>query len=788
MLSHKYVPYITLPTRIVSDPTRVSATCIDHIFIKYPIQDVRTDVLSGMIFCDISDHLPCFVSIKTDIGVSSKARPMTRLYGKTNCAKFINEMYTTSWDEVFVDDLDWYTQFVLKIKCIFEASFPLVCVSRKRSHDKPWINAGLKKCIRHNHHLYKKSITRPTKQRTLIYKQYNATLKRCVEASRCKYYHDLFDNNKNAAYNLWKNLGTVLNPNKKRKSNIIDKLFVNGKVVTDKKEIPTVLNKYFCNIGKNLQRELNVNDDDDSFKRYLPAPRIDSFYLRPTTTDEILLEIQKLNPKKATGPDGISAKILQLCPEIFAVNLTKIYNKAIANAEYPTLMKISKVISLFKKGEKHNPGNYRPISLLSCFNKILEKIVCKQLTKYLELKNILFTFQFGFRKGYSTSLALTETTDSIRRLIDEKNYVLGIFVDLTKAFDTVDHEILLYKMGVYGVRGHANKFFRSYLSNRSQYTLVNGFESPASIIKCGVPQGSVLGPILFLIYINDLYLAINQGLARLFADDTGIFVHSKNFGTLIDAAKRELSALCEWCKSNKLTINSSKTCFVIFHSKNKYAHPDCQELVIPAMTIKRVKNTKYLGLIFDEMLTWNEHVKQLSGSLLKYFGIFNHVKALMTTQTARQLYFSFIYSRISYGIEVYGNCTVKTLQKIQVLQNKLLKLILRKDSRTPTNDLHQELHLLKVKDIQKMKILCFVNNCLLGSCAPSFNNYFVERDNVYNFRRSHLLAPRTRTELGSLSIKVQGCRLWNGLPESVKAFRYQQNFKKYIVKHILQYA
>ena len=187
-------------------------------------------------------------------------------------------------------------------------------------------------------------------------------------------------------------------------------------------------------------------------------------------------------------------------------------------------MKLAKVIALFKKGQKHVPDNYRPISLLSVFNKNFEKLICKRLVDYLELKKLIYEHQSGFRAKHSTTLSLIECIDTVKQLLDDGNCVLGLFLDLKKAFDTVDHQILLYKLSNLGIRGHANDFFRSYLTNRRQYTLVNGVESNIEVTNCGVPQGSVLGPILFLIYINDMKESIQQSFIRLFADDTGQFM------------------------------------------------------------------------------------------------------------------------------------------------------------------------------------------------------------------------------------------------------------------------
>ena len=226
------------------------------------------------------------------------------------------------------------------------------------------------------------------------------------------------------------------------------------------------MNEHFCTVGESLQSALPPCDNH-TFKNDLPNRIVNTFVLSHVHFEEIIREIKNLDPKKAIGPDGIGAKIVKLCPDIFADNLLKIFNNSIEKGEYPSEMKIARVIALHKKGNKSEPDNYRPISLLSCFNKIFERLLCTQLHSFLEKYKILVEFQFGFRQDHSTILALTEITDNIKNLLDNRNYVLGLFIDLSKAFDTVDHSILLYKLSHYGIRGHTNKFFKSYLTERN---------------------------------------------------------------------------------------------------------------------------------------------------------------------------------------------------------------------------------------------------------------------------------------------------------------------------------
>ena len=779
LLSYKFLPYIIVPSRI----TQVTATCIDHIFLRKSNHDMLINITSGLIFNDLSDHLPCFISLKNEIK-HGKNRPFTRLFGDKNSQQFVQKMTDLYWDGLYTDVIpDWFTAFIMKVKLLFDSSFPIVRVSRKRSHDRPWISSGLKISIKRNHKLYRDSLI-GSQHVISKYKSYNKILRRSIKIAESNYFRELFDNSKNSVIKLWKSLGNFINTSGKKSKTRIDKIMCNGKYITDPQSISNVMNNYFCNIGKSLQDNIPPTGPDE-FKNYLPPAIVNSFFLRPIEVDEIINLINKLNPRKSSGPDGISGKLLKLCPQIFAYNMKIIFNKAIETGEYPCEMKIAKVIALFKKGNKYISNNYRPISLLSIFDKIFEKLICKQLLSFMEKNKILYDFQFGFRKNHSTSLAMIETTDSIRRLIDDKNYVLGIFVDLTKAFDTVDHDILLEKMNNYGIRGHANNFFRSFLTNRKQFSCINGIDSSLLNINCGVPQGSVLGPILFLIYINDLHRALPDCKVRLFADDTGIFINNTDFETLTVQSKYILEKLFLWCNHNKLIVNSDKTCFIVFHANNKNAHRNFTEIKIQDNTIARVSSTKYLGIIFDEKLTWKEHVNYICNSLLKYFGIFNHIKSFIDKSVVRQLYFSFIYSRISYGIEVFANDFKKHAVRLQIIQNKLLKLVLRMDRMTPTNTLHAHLQLLKITDIYKVKVIVFVNNILLGKCPDVFNDYFVMNEPSYNLRHTGLTVHRTRTRLGSLGVYITGAQLWNGLPDTIKQFRFQANFKKLLTKHYI---
>ena len=296
---------------------------------------------------------------------------------------------------------------------------------------------------------------------------------------------------------------------------------------------------------------------------------INSFGLVETDASEIVSVVKSLKTKTSAGHDNIPVDIMKLTINQTASVLAKIVNKSFTEGKVPNLLKIAKVSPVFKSGDKSIISNYRPISILPSFSKIFEKLVYNRLINYLNKYCVLSNNQYGFRSNYSTSLAILEMVDKISEAIDNKYYSLGIFIDLSKAFDTINHDIMLGKLEYYGIRGQALSWFKSYLQNRSQYVTYNGCESPHLPISCGVPQGSILGPILFLIYINDIINVSELLHSILFADDTNLFAFHRDLNSLVDLINKELKVLSLWFKVNKLSLNVDKTVFMVFTSNQK---------------------------------------------------------------------------------------------------------------------------------------------------------------------------------------------------------------------------
>ena len=449
-------------------------------------------------------------------------------------------------------------------------------------------------------------------------------------------------------------------------------LLINNNLINDPTQVANEFNNYFSNIAKNLQAKIHSQGQD--FNKYLGDKSKNTFFISPTDKTEIIDIINKhINMNKASGPNSFPSMIIDLIKEQLAEPLSDIINLSFEKGIYIDKLKISRIVPIYKeKGDKLLCKNYRPISLLSNINKIYEKLMHKRLYSFFEDQNLIFKNQFGFRKHHSTTHALTDLTEDIRQAIDSNKYACGIFVDLQKAFDTVDHNILLKKLEHYGIRGIANDWIRSYLTNRQQYVSISGHDSEITTTELGVPQGSVLGPLLFLIYINDLHNAIKFSTTRHFADDTNLLIKNDSLKQLKKHANYDLRQLCHWLIANKISLNCDKTEMIIFRHPNKKMNYNVK-IRINGRKLQPSSHVKYLGVLLDPHLNWSYHANTLSAKLTRATGMLSKIRHYVDEKTVRNIYFGIFSSIMTYGAQVWGQFPNKHICRIQKIQNKALK-------------------------------------------------------------------------------------------------------------------
>ena len=481
-----------------------------------------------------------------------------------------------------------------------------------------------------------------------------------------------FERNSVNLRNTWRGIKSIINLKEKDKSNSFS-LMINNEINTEPSVIANEFNNYFSSIASKLQASIHSQDQD--FHRFLHNKSEHSLFITPTTKYEVLDTITGNINNKASGPNSIPNNILLLVKDIIANPLADIFNLSVSTGIYIDKLKISKIIPIFKeKGDKCFTKNYRPISLLSNINKIFEKIIHKRLYEFMEKQGFIYENQFGFRKHHSTTHALIDLTKDIRQAVDNNFYSCGVFIDLQKAFDTVDHDILLKKLDHYGIRGIANDWFRSYLKNRKQYVHISGFNSELENVNFGVPQGSVLGPLLFLIYINDLHHAIKYSKTRHFADDTNLLINNNSLKQLKKRLNFDLRQLSNWLKAYKISLNCSKTEYIIFRHPNKQVNYDLK-IKINGKRLVPSKCVKYLGIVLDPHLNWSFHVDSLAPKLTRAAGMLAKIRYYVPENTLRSIYFGIFASLLTYASQVWGQFCNKYISRLQTIQNKAIRII-----------------------------------------------------------------------------------------------------------------
>ena len=434
-------------------------------------------------------------------------------------------------------------------------------------------------------------------------------------------------------------------------------------------------NDFFVNIGNSV--EAKIPTVDTHFSDFLKNTNNNnsSFFLKPVNEDELKIMICNLATSKSCGPNSIPTNLLKDNFEFFIQPLKHIINLSFSEGCFPQILKLAEVCPIFKKKDKNKCENYRPISLLSNLSKLFERAMHTRIYDFFESNKMLSDLQFGFRKNHSTNHALLDIVEKIKENLDKKTFSCGVFIDLEKAFDTVNHNILVKKLEFYGVRGLTNNWFASYLSNRQQRVKLDSKKSSFLNITCGVPQGSILGPLLFLIYINDMKNSVKNSILHHFADDTNLLCSDTNDKRLKKKMNEDLRLIYIWLCANRLSLNVDKTEFIVFRPPSvKIDHRFT--LKLNGTILFESPKIKYLGLILDNCLSWKHHIFELRKKLSSAVGILYKMRALNSPKNVLlSIYYSLFHSHMSYGICLYALADSQYTSKITLIQKRAIRII-----------------------------------------------------------------------------------------------------------------
>lgn len=787
MQSYNLVPSVTKPTRI----TRTSATVIDNIFSN----QIRAIDKSVILISDISDHLPiCCIGkdrineqrVRTIASISRNMAPYC-------VSQLKHQLALTNWRTVLaVDSLEG------KIDALYSAlnknldkCCPLKIGKQKiNPEQKPWITIGIINSSKIKNSMYKKLIRAQMRGNTdvgQLQEQYRATsiqFSKLLRKAKKNYYETQFVTAAKDPKKTWELINTVCGAKVKEK---ISSVFtIKNEVVSDRNVVAEQFNKFFATIGETLSEQIPASHLDPT--HFMPPRVTNTLFLSPVNPEEIQKYVQEAKPSQSQGFDQVSSILLKEIISEIKHALCNIINQSFAEGIFPSRFKLSKIIPVYKNGDKSNIENYRPISLLSEIGKVFEKCFYTRLIAFLNKEQILFESQYGFREAHSTVHALIDLVTTVKNSWYKKEQTAAIFLDLSKAFNTVNHSILCKKAEIYGVRGLSMNWLVSYLSGRQQYVYLeaaacatetgpggsgsalvpnwwgDGRAAAASnVARCevGVPQGSVLGSILFIIYINDMYRADNLLKYIQFADDTTVLCSSPDLPSLRVKIRKSLQNLALWLQTNQLTLNINKTKTMLF-SKGKL--PD-QKLGITLQNeeLVQVNCIKFLGIIVDSNLKWKDHVSNLSTKLASSVGILNKLKNLLPQRILKLIYSSLFLSRVLYGLEVWGFALKGVLKRVVSLQERCFK-ILGKCSSKYIYAFCKRANVLPFHLLFRLSVAKFMLKVKHKKAPIKIMNAFIITADIHdhNTRHSHDFAP-DRLAPANTIFEI-GPSLFNNLP------------------------
>lgn len=757
--------------QLIKDPTRVtqdSKTLLDVIYTNRPqnVYSVKT------IPAGLSDHdmIGCVRKLH-----NHKFQPRTitcRNYANYDPISFCNDLRSNSLTPVFksscVNEAWSFLKAILK-KCI-DKHAPAI---KKRIKGKlcPWLTQKVKQEMNTKDQLLRKARKTNREIDWSSYKRQRNKVNGMVKNCKSRYHRELLEETVGSPNKFWSAI-KKLYPTKSTKEPGAAFL-VNGAVETDKEVIANSFCKFFTDVAGSLKRKI-FPLCNFVWKRPLTIDTqqpLENFEFRSVSDKVVFNALKSLKRNKSSGLDNFPSGMLKDSADIIAKPLTHIINLSLATGSIPTDWKAAKIVPLFKSGSMAEIDNYRPISILPSMSKILEKVVFKQLMAHFEQNGLLSHFQYGFRRMRSTELAVTHLTDVIRREGENGNLTGCVFIDLSKAFDTISHSGLLSKLSTYGVRGTELAWFTDYLFCRSQVVQYKGVLSEPQPILTGVPQGSILGPILFIIFFNDVHKPLQHSKIITYADDSVIYTSSKDIDTIQRSLSEDMNNLCEWFKDNELIINlkKDKTESMLFGTAKRINLQDKElKLSVNGTLINNTSTYKYLGVHLDSSLNLASHFDRIYKKAATRINLLRSIRPLIDQKCAESIYNTMIAPIFTYCGTLGLSFPDYRKEMIKNIERRGFKVIGNSSFNPPS-----------VNNLIKRKSCLFVFDCLLNNVCTPFKNYFERLVHSKATRNNGISVklPKVRLEFGKKSFYYQGAKTFNNLPAELRSLDSRLKFK-----------
>ena len=670
-----------------------------------------------------------------------------------------------------------FSLFYKNLNELYEKYFPVIIKpAKKKELINPWVTPALSKCINIRHNLGR--LTNKGSIDQAIFKRFRNNVTKKLRQAKSDYYSNKFINTKGDMKKTW---GTINETIRKRKLHSKISLIEDNNIINE-----TLIPNKFCNYFTSIAEQLVSNIPAGQFNSvsFLRNRNVNSFFVSPIICEDIGNAISDLKDN-GCGLYKLSTKLLIKVKPTLCKILEYVFNLCVNNGYFPDELKIGCITPVFKKGDKLSVENYRPICSLSPISKIFERIIYDKMITFIDKNNIFSDTQFGFRRKMSTETALLKFMDYVHNGLASKHYVGTVFMDLSKAFDVMNHDILRQKLEHYGFRGLFLNFMMQFVQDRRYFVNINGLNSDIRNVNIGVPQGSTLGPLLFLLYVNDMRFSSSILKFIQFADDTTILYNSPNFETLKSTLETEGNKVIEWLIANKLLINLTKTQAMMFTFKR---HNNLLSVNLNNTIVTEQNIVSFLGIVIDNKLNWKAHISHICLKVSKSIAIIRILKFIFPKEILKMLYMSLIYSYLNYCNLIWGSAENGIIQPLFILQKKAIRYITKSHYLEHTSPLFKSLETLTVFQIFESNCSLFAFKCINCNVFPYFRDKISQNLNIhsYNTRSNDNFRTNERAKLRIIqrSFLHKGITLWNSL-ENWKWESSLSTFKKKIKTYLI---